>query len=70
MGALEYALVSLEILGLTLQLVPIVGEQLKAATELATKICEVRHECAPGLPVLIVPKTMQENRETYEKIAD
>jgi hypothetical protein len=40
MGALDDAITALGVLGLVLQAVPLVGENLKAATELTAKICE------------------------------
>jgi hypothetical protein len=40
MGALDYAITSLDLLGATLKVLPFVGETLKGAVELATKICE------------------------------
>jgi hypothetical protein len=40
MGALDDAITALDVLGVVLQAVPLVGENLKAATELTAKICE------------------------------
>jgi hypothetical protein len=41
MGRLEHAIAVLDVLGSVVQAVPAVGDNLKAATEIATKICEI-----------------------------
>jgi hypothetical protein len=41
MGRLDHAITALDVLGSVVQAVPVVGDGLKSATEVATKICEV-----------------------------
>jgi hypothetical protein len=41
MGGLECAIAALDVLGSVVQAVPVIGENLKAATEVAMKICEL-----------------------------
>jgi hypothetical protein len=41
MGRLDHAITALGVLGSVVQAVPVVGDGLKSATEVATKICEV-----------------------------
>jgi hypothetical protein len=41
MGRLDHAITALDVLGSVVQVVPVVGDGLKSATEVATKICEV-----------------------------
>jgi hypothetical protein len=41
MGGLDIAISVLDILGSVVQAVPVVGENLKAGTEIATEICEL-----------------------------
>jgi hypothetical protein len=41
MGRLDHAITVLDVLGSVVQAVPVVGDGLKSATEIATKICEV-----------------------------
>jgi hypothetical protein len=40
MGRLDHAITALDLLGSVVQAVPVVGENLKSATEIAKKICE------------------------------
>jgi hypothetical protein len=40
MGSLDRAITALDVLGSVVQAVPIVGDGLKSATEVASKICE------------------------------
>jgi hypothetical protein len=40
MGRLDHAITALDVLGSVVQAVPIVGDGLKSATEVAMKICE------------------------------
>jgi hypothetical protein len=41
MGRLDHAITALDVLGSVVQSVPVVGENLKSATEIAKKICEM-----------------------------
>jgi hypothetical protein len=41
MARLEHAITALDVLGSVVQVVPVVGENLKSATEIAKKICEM-----------------------------
>jgi hypothetical protein len=41
MARLDYAITALDLLGSVVQAVPVVGENVKAATEIAKKLCEM-----------------------------
>jgi hypothetical protein len=41
MARLDHAITALDLLGSVVQAVPVVGENLKAATEIAKKLCEM-----------------------------
>jgi hypothetical protein len=41
MGHLDHAITALDVLGSVVQAVPVVGENLKSATDIAKKICEM-----------------------------
>jgi hypothetical protein len=45
MGGLDQAIDALSVLGPALQMVPILGDNLKAAVELASTICERAKVC-------------------------
>jgi hypothetical protein len=45
MARLDHAITALDLLGSVVQAVPVVGENLKAATEIAKKLCEMVRVC-------------------------
>jgi hypothetical protein len=49
MARLDHAITALDLLGSVVQAVPVVGENLKAATEIAKKLCEMVKVCIPLL---------------------
>jgi hypothetical protein len=76
MSGLDRTIAALDVLGSVVQAVPVVGENLKSATEIAKKICEtVKVRVAHFLHMVRVltflyMQKMKENREGYEKLAD
>jgi hypothetical protein len=75
MAALGQSRQVFEILSKSLGFVPVVGENLKSAAELASKICEEIEVCE-GLPIILDPlfhdlhviQIIQENREGYGRL--
>jgi hypothetical protein len=76
MVALAVTIESLSLLGTTLELVPIIGSNLKGAAELASAICEKAQVRTGELTTVshaeayfrLVQK-VQEHRESYEQLA-
>jgi hypothetical protein len=73
MSGLERAIAVLDVLGSVVQAVPVVGDGLKSAIEIATKICETVkvRMCSCLLYIgLNFMQEMKENREAYEQLVD
>jgi hypothetical protein len=73
MGSLDRAIAALDVLGSVVQAVPVVGENLKSAIEVATKTCEmvkVRILSWRGILARRSMQKMKENREEYRQLAD
>jgi hypothetical protein len=73
MARIDHAIIALDILGSVVQAVPVVGENLKAATEIAKKLCEmakVRIRSSALHIRLHAMQKMKDNREGYEQLAD
>jgi hypothetical protein len=72
MGRLNHAITALNILGSLMQAVPVIGDSLKSATEIATLICEtveVRICCSHHTLARYHLQRIKENREGYEQLA-
>jgi hypothetical protein len=59
MGSLDRAIAALNVLGSVVQAVPIVGDGLKSATEVASKICETVKVRAPLFSFVYILKLMR-----------
>jgi hypothetical protein len=73
MAVLDRAIAALDVLGTVVQAVPVVGENLKSAIEIATKTCEMvkvhmlyNHDTQSQQDL----QKMKENREGYEQLVD
>jgi hypothetical protein len=75
MTRLHQAIVALSVLGKVLKMVPIVGERLEGATDVASQICELVQVRTPSSVHLrradhdVTTQSIKENKEAYEYLA-
>jgi hypothetical protein len=73
MSRLDHAITALDLLGSVVQAVPVVGENLKSATEIAKKLCEMVKVCTLFSGYACgeqATQKMKDNHEGYEQLAD